>query len=491
MSLASAFLGILVKQWLREYMRWNATLGDPKENVLVRQIRYEDWNEWHVDAVISAIPGLLELAVVFFVTGLVILLWTVEFVVAVTVTTAVAIFLLAASFFLTAPVFFKRCPYKSPTARAFVVLLSARYTNRLSKSSKHAIQSSLFRQVFDAITSSLLILRFGKEHIPSWKDREIQSSPLRYLRDCNGSLSNASSVYSHELQGHVKSDINSGQVLLELGKATTLLRALFWVAKASQDDRVLANVASSAESLHSTDVPYDIRYLSAVHLLSFNIGLISAPLDLTRPSFDASNWLPMIEDYALPKIDGTMNALLQVLRLCYHMPETNRARRVGGHLAVTPEQGFGFIDKTWYSTSNWFCTRLHFDILLRLLIGDIKGIILELVRLAKSRPPFTEPVGIGCRVMGLLCALHRLIRAAQLRWPDLQFYTYETALESLVDAYNALSTDSQADCIDEDWCPGLRTSVIATLCTFANVQFNAMGKLEIGQCLSRYLGYLH
>ena len=119
-----------------------------------------------------------------------------------------------------------------------------------------------------------------------------------------------------------------------------------------------------------------------------------------------------------------------------------------------------------------------FDILLRLLIGDVKSTVTELVRLAKSRPPSTEPIAIGCRVMGLLCALHRLVRAAELRWPELEFYSYDTAFGSLIDAYNALSTDTQADCIDEDWCPGLRTAIIATICTFVDVQVSPDGKLE-------------
>lgn len=486
-SLASAFFGILVKQWLREYMKWNATLGDPKENVLVRQIRYEDWNHWHVDTVIGAIPGFLELAVILFVIGLVILLWTVHFAVALTVTIAVAFFLLLASFLLTAPVFFKRCPYKSPTARAFVVLFSfEKHSYEHSKFMDQATQKFSLRRIWDTITSLQLanwgLFRFNKEGgVPSWKDREIQNSPLQHLRDYNGSVSSASAVYSHELQTHLRSDSVPEQVLLELGKATTLLRALLWVAKASQDQRVVANVALSAESLHSSDLSYDIRYLSDIHILSSSIGSPAIVPGSSWPSVDVSSWLPLVCEYTLPKLDGTMTTLLQVLRLCYYMPETNRARRVGGHLAVTPNQGFGFADKTWYSKNNWFCTRLHFDILLRLLVGDIKSTVLELVRLAKSRPPFTEPVGIGCRAMGLLCALHRLIRAAQFKWPDLQFYHYETALASLVDAYNLLSTDPQADCIDEDWCPGLRTSIIATICTFADVQFNTDGELELGE----------
>lgn len=35
-TLSAAFFGIRVRQWLREYMRWNDALANPRENVLVR-----------------------------------------------------------------------------------------------------------------------------------------------------------------------------------------------------------------------------------------------------------------------------------------------------------------------------------------------------------------------------------------------------------------------------------------------------------------------
>lgn len=120
-SLASALFGILVKQWIREYMQWNAALASPRDNVLVRQIRFEAWNTWNVPATIASIPALLELALVFFVSGLVILLWTLDPVVSIVITTSAAVFLAIASTLTILPAFFKRCPYKSPTAWACAV----------------------------------------------------------------------------------------------------------------------------------------------------------------------------------------------------------------------------------------------------------------------------------------------------------------------------------------------------------------------------------
>lgn len=117
-SLAAALFGILAKQWLREYLKWYSTVSSPRENVLVRQTRYEAWNEWNVAASISSIPALLELALILFVCGLVILLWTLDHVVAIVFTIATAVFLVIISSFTLLPAIFKRCPYKSPTAWA-------------------------------------------------------------------------------------------------------------------------------------------------------------------------------------------------------------------------------------------------------------------------------------------------------------------------------------------------------------------------------------
>ena len=465
LSLAAAFFGILVKQWLREYMKWHAPMGDPKENVLVRHIRFEAWRDWNVETSISLIPGMLELAVVLFFIGLVILMWTVDAIVAIVISVAVFIFLVIASSVTILPVFFKRCPYKSPTSRGFVVLYE------LCKEVTFYVYHSLRR------TNSLRNVDTSW-NIPSWRDREIADSCLYTLRDGQDKLSNAVEVFGRELQGHVRSSCDSTRALLEMGKASTLVRALSWVSQASHDERVVTNVALSAESLHSSDVPYDIRYLSTVYLLTCNIGR-----DATRAlSFDVSDWLPMLPDYALPKLDGTMSTLLQALDLCYHKPEKKsaptRGIRMNGQGAL--DGGFGLLDRTWDSKRNWFCTRLQFNIFLRVLVGEIKTTTLKLIPSNQRRPTFTEPLSIGCRVMGLLCALHRIIRAAQFKRPDIDFHCNGAPLQPLLDAYNTLLNDHAGSHVDEDWCPGLRTSILATICTFVDAQLDNDGRLRLG-----------
>ncbi|GJE93820.1 hypothetical protein PsYK624_099830 [Phanerochaete sordida] len=124
LSLAAALFGISAKQWLREFMLWNSPLAKPRENIIVRQMRFEDWEAWNVDATIAAIPALLEIAMILFLIGMIILLWTLDDIVAIALSTIVAAFLLAVSAFTVLPVLFLRCPYRSPTAMVCLRLLN-------------------------------------------------------------------------------------------------------------------------------------------------------------------------------------------------------------------------------------------------------------------------------------------------------------------------------------------------------------------------------
>ena len=115
LSLAAALLGIMAKQWIREYLKWDSALAAPRENVMVRQIRFEAWEEWRVEAIIWSIPVFLEIAMVLFLAGIAALLWTLDDVVAEIVTVVIAVFLGVVATLTVLPVFVKRCPYKSPT----------------------------------------------------------------------------------------------------------------------------------------------------------------------------------------------------------------------------------------------------------------------------------------------------------------------------------------------------------------------------------------
>ena len=107
LSLAASLLGIL---------------GTPRESVLVRRISAEAWESWNFDLTMSVMPVLLEIAMLLFLIGIAILLWTLDFFVAQAITIAIAAFLVAIAALTILPVFFKCCPYKSPSACGLVVL---------------------------------------------------------------------------------------------------------------------------------------------------------------------------------------------------------------------------------------------------------------------------------------------------------------------------------------------------------------------------------
>lgn len=125
LSLAAAFFGILAKQWLREYLQWKSPLASPRENVLIRELSYEAWEAWNIATTIFCIPAFLELAMVLFLGGLVIFLWTLDSTVAIVITVFVGLFLVSAVGFTVLPIFVQRCPYKSPTAWGLTVAWAA------------------------------------------------------------------------------------------------------------------------------------------------------------------------------------------------------------------------------------------------------------------------------------------------------------------------------------------------------------------------------
>ncbi|KAL1734814.1 hypothetical protein EV714DRAFT_201691 [Schizophyllum commune] len=73
LSLTSALVGIVSKQWLREFLR--DTGHSHQTNLAVRQVKYDGLTHWYVGAVIATIPLLLQTALFLFLAGVIDLLW--------------------------------------------------------------------------------------------------------------------------------------------------------------------------------------------------------------------------------------------------------------------------------------------------------------------------------------------------------------------------------------------------------------------------------
>jgi hypothetical protein len=135
LGLTSVFIGILCKQWLREYQRYEGL--SPKDAFPVRQMRYEGLIQWHVPKILSSLPLLLQSALVLFLGGLLDLLWHLNPVVASVVTAVVGValtmlivttvlpclqYLLHFSILRPSDEPCSQCAYKSPHSWAFHLL---------------------------------------------------------------------------------------------------------------------------------------------------------------------------------------------------------------------------------------------------------------------------------------------------------------------------------------------------------------------------------
>jgi len=72
LSLLTAFLGVLAKQWLYQYAA--VTSGTPRARALVRQARNMALHDWEVPTLIGCLPIILHTSLALFLTGLIILL---------------------------------------------------------------------------------------------------------------------------------------------------------------------------------------------------------------------------------------------------------------------------------------------------------------------------------------------------------------------------------------------------------------------------------
>ena len=110
-SLATASFGMLVKQWLREYLACEYT--SPQARLRIRQRRNPGLHIWKVFQIAAMLPLLLQLSLALFFVGLCVFTWSINQQVA----RPTIVFVCAWAFFLIAsiilPVFYPTCPYQT------------------------------------------------------------------------------------------------------------------------------------------------------------------------------------------------------------------------------------------------------------------------------------------------------------------------------------------------------------------------------------------
>lgn len=120
-SLSAASIALYVNQWLHHHINRAATLS--RQSSRIWYFRRQGLVEWWVPEIIGILPVLLQISLALFLVGLVELLWTLNTIVAGIVTPLVAVLLVVSMGTVFIPAFAPNCPYKTPQAWWFFLVL--------------------------------------------------------------------------------------------------------------------------------------------------------------------------------------------------------------------------------------------------------------------------------------------------------------------------------------------------------------------------------
>jgi hypothetical protein len=110
-SLITASFGILIKQWLREYLA--VTNPSPQARLRIRHFRYPDLERWKVVEIAAILPLLQQLSLALFFIGLCYFTESVHLSIGRTTLPLVSGWAFCFVMVTILPVFFPRCPYKT------------------------------------------------------------------------------------------------------------------------------------------------------------------------------------------------------------------------------------------------------------------------------------------------------------------------------------------------------------------------------------------
>ncbi|KAI0698842.1 hypothetical protein C8Q76DRAFT_685390 [Earliella scabrosa] len=111
-SLSAASIGIMVKQWLNEYSA--GLSGSSRQTARLRQQRLNSLIEWRVGWIVAILPILLQIALVLFFSGLLVLLWGLNDVVAGVASALIGTLSMITASTVLLPSFTSNCCYISP-----------------------------------------------------------------------------------------------------------------------------------------------------------------------------------------------------------------------------------------------------------------------------------------------------------------------------------------------------------------------------------------
>lgn len=484
LSLAAAFFGILAKQWLREYMQWNSPLAAPRQNVLIRQARFEAWEAWNMAATISAVPAFLELAMILYLIGITILVWTLDDVVAVVVTVFVAAFLGAASAFTILPLLCKRCPYKSPTAWALCAAWDAACT---AHSYSRNLWMAYTRHSHLVALSTWWRFRLALQsvHWPArrrnWRERDIDACKIGDLGRCSEGSKDVRNVARLELvreEGHLLADDtliwphfpsypdihmatrhisrNAADIFLtDLSETALLWRALSWLRKTSQDVRVSKYIDECIGSIHYNSDAFGVYY--AAHSLT-NWCIVSSLVSgrILEPQ------AALLRNKRHDNLDGLTHVRRALHIEARHGTEWSSSRAKHFVFSVNNRPGRMRLLGPIKSGPELY-------ILLRILSADLRQYMDHLQAMIDNQEATVRPDGFGShvrRVFELTSALTRLASYAES--PFLGGSQYTAGLYAIISSQGRLKEELETQ------APGLRLVAFRLACRYAKVSAHAV-----------------
>ena len=194
-SLVTASLGMLVKQWLREYLA-----GDyysPQARLRVRQFRHEGITAWNVFDIAAILPLLLQISLGLFFLGLCIFTRFINSTVGWTSIPLVSAWLLILLLTTIAPVFSARCPYKVTFLISALRVVRKWVRHTLSRNKHRSSASHTFHPRSAPLGTSSTV--YGSRYS---------------LPDCDQSYSILRSSYPQEEEEALMSEKNDIKILL-------------------------------------------------------------------------------------------------------------------------------------------------------------------------------------------------------------------------------------------------------------------------------------
>jgi len=157
-SLLSAFLAMLGKQWLNQYVSTDVR-GTTIERSQNRQRKLDGVVTWYFDHVMDSLPLMLQIALLLLGCALSRYLWGINITVA-SVVIAVTLFgIIFYAFIVIAGAVFKSCPYQTPGARflrhCFLTILPPAF--RLARSATHKLSIAIRELFIFVLTPHLFV----------------------------------------------------------------------------------------------------------------------------------------------------------------------------------------------------------------------------------------------------------------------------------------------------------------------------------------------